>query len=265
MGLTISYSLKARGSDAHARKIIGALHQTAQDLPFKELGQIVNLSGDECKADRRDKDDPLGWLLVQAGEDIELVAGRRVINGQTCRTWKRVQPNRIIVFTALPGEGCEQSNFGFCKFPAAVETQDGAMKTKLSGWRWSSFCKTQYASDPSCGGVPNFLQCHLCVIAMLDKAKELHCLEHVTDEGGFWAKRDLQALVQHVGSDNERIAAFGGWLKDLLGNGPLGVESAISHYPNFERLEAAGQSKLPPEFEKLAKLIGRVAREASAK
>ena len=38
MGLTIHYSLKARGSDAQARNLINALHQTAQDLPFKELG-----------------------------------------------------------------------------------------------------------------------------------------------------------------------------------------------------------------------------------
>ena len=31
----------------------------------------------------------------------------------------------------------------------------------------------------------NFLQCHLAVIAMLDKAKELGCLADVSDEGCF--------------------------------------------------------------------------------
>ena len=40
-----------------------------------------------------------------------------------------------------------------------METRRGPLKTGLSGWRWSSFCKTQYASNPQCGGVPHFLRC----------------------------------------------------------------------------------------------------------
>ena len=264
MGLTIHYSLKARGSDAKARKLIQALHQTAQDLPFKELGQVVDLSGDQCDFNKRDKADPLRWLLIQAQEDVELVSQGRVVGGQTCRSYQRVQPTRVIGFKAWPGEGCEASNFGLCKFPAVVETSDGPVKTKLSGWRGGFFCKTQYASDPNCGGVPNFLQCHLTVIAMLDKAKELGCLADVSDEGDFWQKRDIKALVQEIGSWNEMIAAFGGKLKDLLGDGPLGVQSVITQYQNFEQLEAAGQDKLPPEYQKLFKLIGRVGREVSA-
>ena len=81
------------------------------------------------------------------------------------------------------------------------------------------------------------------------------------DEGGFWNQRDLRALVQGIGSWNEIIAAFGGRLKDLLGDGSLGVEFAIAQYPNFEQLEAAGQAKLPPAYDKLAALIGRVAQK----
>ncbi len=264
MGLTIHYSLKARGNDAQARKLIQALHQTAQDLPFKELGQIVDLSSDQCDFNQRDKADPLRWLLIQAEDDVEIVSQRRVIGGQPCQSYQRVQPLRIIGFKAWPGEGCEQSNFGLCKFPAVVETEGGAVRTKLSGWRWSSFCKTQYASDPNCGGVPNFLQCHLTVIAMLDKAKELGCLAEVNDEGDFWQKRDLKALVQEIGSWNEMIAAFGGRLKDLVGEGPVAVEAPITQYRNFEQLELAGQDKLPPGYQKLFKLIGRVGREVPA-
>lgn len=264
MGLTIHYSLKARGSDAQAGKLIHALHQTAQDLPFKALGQVVELSGDQCDFNKRNKEDPLRWLLIQAEDDVEIVSQQSVIGGQTCRSYQRVQPVRLIAFTAWPGEGCEQSNFGLCEFPAVVETSDGPVKTKLSGWRWTSFCKTQYSSDPNCGGVPNFLQCHLTVIAMLDKAKEPGCLAEVNDEGDFWQKRDLKALVKEIGSWNEMIAAFGGKLKDLLGDGPLGVQSAITQYANFEQLEAAGQDKLPPRYQKLFRLIGRVGREASA-
>ena len=72
---------------------------------------------------------------------------------------------------------------------------------------------------------------------------------------------NLPALVQHIGSWNEMIAALAGKLKDVLGDGPLGVQSAITHYPNFEQLEAAGQDKLPPGCEHLASLIQRVGLE----
>jgi hypothetical protein len=264
MGLTIHYSLKARGSDAQARKLINALHQTAQDLPFKELGQVVDWSGDQCNFNKRDREDPLRWLLIQAEESVEIELPDHAMRGQSWHSYQRVKPLRLIGFTAWPGEGCEASNFGLCQFPAVVETEGGSVKTKLSGWRWSSYCKTQYASDPKCGGVANFLQCHFTVIAMLDQAKELGCLADVNDEGDFWQERDLQSLVQEIGSWNEMIAAFGGKLKDLLGDGQLGVQSPITQYPNFEQLEAAGQDKLPPGYEKLFRLIQRVGRQASA-
>ena len=258
MGLTIHYSLKAQGNDAQARQLIRALHQTAQDLPFKELGQVVELSGRECDFSKRPQDDNLRWLLVQAAESVEFKPeGRQRNPGYS--TAFNVVPSRLIGFDTWPGEGCEAANFGLCQYPAVLDTAYGRLRTRLSGWRWRSFCKTQYASDPRCGGVPHFLQCHLTVIAMLDRAKELGCLEEVSDEGGFWEKRNLPELVQEIGSWNEMIAAFGGKLKDLLGDGPLNLESAIAQFPNFERLEAAGLSQLPPELQKLFALIERVA------
>ena len=264
MGLTIHYSLKARGSDARARKLITALHQAAQDLPFKELGGVVDLS-EECNYNQRHHDAPLRWMLIQAQEDVEFVSKPSSRAGQSYQAWQRVAPTRLIGFTTWPGEGCEEANFGLCKFPAVVETTDGPLKTRLSGWRWSSFCKTEYANNPNCGGLPNFLQCHLSVIALLDKAKALGCLEQVSDEGEFWEKRDLQALSMQVGLSDQLIAAFGGLLKDLSVDGSLGVELAVGRYPDFERLEAAGQSKLPPGLEKLAKLIVRVAGKTHPK
>jgi hypothetical protein len=258
MGLTIHYSLRSAGDQARARTLIQALYQTAQDLPFKELGPVVELSGDQCDYDCRSEHDPLRWLLIQAEESVEVPAQRSASGGSTYQTYQRVRPLRLIGFAAWPGDGSEASNFGLCQFPAVVDTSNGSLKTRLHHWRWSSFCKTQYASDPRCGGVPHFLQCHLTVVAMLDRAKELGCLERVSDEGEFWEKRDLPALVAEIGSWNEMIAAFGGRLKDLLGDGPLTIQSAISGYPNFEQLEAAGQDKLPPGYAQLASLIDRV-------
>jgi hypothetical protein len=255
MGLTIHYTLKAKGMDASARKLVEALHQAALDLPFKETGDLVDLTGDECDFDKRTRDDPLRWLLIQAQGSVSL----KHLPGESEYSSRRVSPVRMIAFTAWPGEGCEESNFGLCQYPATTEHDGKRILTRLSGWRWSSFCKTQFASDPNCGGVQNFLRCHLTVIAMLDQAKQHGCLDEVRDEGGFWEARDVEALVKQVGSWNEMIAAFGGKLKDLCGDG---VEMPISEYPNFEQLEMAGQTQLPPGIEELAQLIKQVSQKS---
>ena len=251
MGLTIHYSLHARGGDAPARRLIQALHQAAQDLPFQHLSPIADLSGDQCGFDHRGQDDPLRWLLIQARGSVDIAPNCSI----------RVSPRRVLAFTAWPGEGCESSNIGLGLYPATVDFQGRTLQTKLSGWRWNSFCKTVYASNPAYGGLPHFLQCHLTVIALLDVARKLGCLAEVSDEGGFWEKRDLPALAEEVGSWNEMLAAFGGRLKDVLGSG---VTSEIARFPNFEQLEAAGQSKLPAGFEKLIPLLQRFAPPVSS-
>ncbi len=130
MGLTIHYSLQLRGGENRARQIILALHQAAQDLPFQHLGPLVDLSGDQCGFDHRGQDDPLRWLLIQARGSVDIAPNSSI----------RVAPRRLLAFTAWPGEGCESSNIGLCQYPATVDFQGRTLKTKLSGWRWSSFC-----------------------------------------------------------------------------------------------------------------------------
>jgi len=95
-------------------------------------------------------------------------------------------------------------------------------------------------------------------VALLDKAKELGCLDEVYDEGKFWEGRDVKALVPEIASWNSMIAAFAGQLKDTLGDG---VVSPITQYRNFEQLELAGQSTLTPETAQLAKLIQQVVKK----
>ena len=256
MGLTIHYKLKAKGTAAGARKLVEFLHQQAHDLPLKEVGNVVDLSGEECNYDNRDKNDPLRWLLIQSHGMVSI----EHLPGESKYSSQYVSPKRVIAFTTWPGEGCEESNFGLCQFPATITTErHGKIKTKLDGWNFQSFCKTQYASDPNCGGIKNFLRCHLSVIAMLDKAKQLGCLESVSDEGGFWEQRNVEALAKEVGSWNEMMAAFGGKLKDLLGGD---IEMPIADFPDYERLELAGQPQLPPDIEQLAKLIKQVIHKA---
>ena len=57
------------------------------------------------------------------------------------------------------------------------------------------------------------------------------------DEGGFFVKRDAQALAQEVGDWNSMTAGWAGRFKDAFGEG---VVSEIARFPNFEHLEAKG-------------------------
>ena len=232
MGLTIHYSLKSDQQEAaQVRELVGKLRQRALDLPFSEVGEIVELPGADCDFEQGGRDNPHRWLLIQAGRFVD--------HGRS--SW-RVQPNHVIAFTALPGDGCEPANIGLCRYPATIKVTDPqrpdrkrTLATHLEGWSWSSCCKTQYASNPDCGGVTNFLRCHLSVIAMLDQAKKLGILEEVCDEGSFWEKRDAQALTRTVGEWNQLIAGFIGTLRDQLGDAFV---SEIANFPDFEHLEA---------------------------
>ena len=129
MGLTIHYSLKAKGRAADALKLVARLHQAAHDLPFKELGAITDLAGDACDYNKRDQDDPLRWALIQADGNVRVKGthGR----GDLCLS---VKPRRVICFHAWPGEGCEESNFGLCQYPAETfSPHHGRLKTRMSG------------------------------------------------------------------------------------------------------------------------------------
>lgn len=138
--------------------------------------------------------------------------------------------------------GLRSGELRVCKYPAFINIEGKRIATKRTGWSWSSFCKTQYASDPQLGGVQHFLRCHLGVIRVLDfiKATELVQVK-VSDEGGYWEQRDVKALVQEVGEWNEFIAAFTGELRDSIGPE---LEAAITSFPNFEHLEARGLARL---------------------
>jgi len=233
MGLTIHYSLR---SDARtpraARQVVEQLRARALDLPLAEVGDLVEFRGDDCDFDKVERS-PHRWLLIQASQHVER-------NG--CHY--RVDPMHVIAFSTSPGNGCEDANFGLCRFPSVIEIEGLRCRTGLKGWTWKSFCKTQYASNPECGGVENFLRCHLSVIGMLDHATKLGIVREVSDEGGFYESRNVEALAKEVGEWNEMIAAFAGRFKDMLGDG---VESEITKFPDFEHLEAKGRSNKPED------------------
>lgn len=218
MGLTIHYELHADPCPpAEARRLVERLHQRALDLPFGEVEDIVELTGDECDFHQLEEGDPDRWLLVQS---------MRLIDTEL------VPPTHVIAFSTWPAEGCEQANFGLGMYPTAGP-----------GWCWASFCKTQYASNPNYEGIDNFLRAHLTVVKLLDFAQELGILRAVTDESGFWENRDAKAMVETVGQWNEMMAGLVGQYRDLIGDK---AAAEITDYPNFEHLEAKGRDDNRP-------------------
>ena len=136
MGLTIHYSLKSNTrSPKKARELIAHLRGRALDLPFAQVEDTVELKGEACDFDRRDRDDPHRWLLIQAGQYIE----RPAPGGGTYSY--NVAPTHVIAFETLPGDGCEPANFGLCRYPPHIEVADPhrrgqkkRLRTGLSGW-----------------------------------------------------------------------------------------------------------------------------------
>lgn len=159
------------------------------------------------------------------------------------------------------------------------------IKVRLPGWRYGAFCKTQYASEPEAGGIPNFIRCHLCVVHLLERIEKLPTVKVVyKDEGKYgrsyytddpWAEKrvytwhpgkySVKALIEEVGEWNEMIAAaFGAW-QNLAGASGLGIQAPITSYQNFEQLEFKGQNQeqLAPFLQVMKQLADQGAKETT--
>jgi len=199
MGLTIHYSLRAKVPKLNqARFLLAALRRRALELPFEHVGEIIERSGAECDFNQCGEDDPHRWLLIQAGQYVEFP-------GSEGRPSFKVAPRELVAFETMPGPGCEPANYGLCRFPAVVEVPDPEqpgsnrrIPTKLSGWRWSSFCKTEYSSCAEVGGYANFLKCHMAIVRLLEYAHQIRILDGVHDEGEFWENRHQQWLAVEI-------------------------------------------------------------------
>jgi hypothetical protein len=140
VGLTIHWRLKARCSEERAHQLISLLRETALDLPFAKVGEVVDLKDQDCDWERRDQHDPIRWALIQVTEVLELMRRKTGPSSYSCIE-RQVAPVRMISFVTHPGDGCEAANFGLCRYPQTIETAEcGTVRTKLGGWRWGSFC-----------------------------------------------------------------------------------------------------------------------------
>ncbi len=153
------------------------------------------------------------------------------------------------------------------KFPGRFVTESDlkeprTIRTRLSGWRWQSFCKTQYASDSTYGGLANFLRCHVSLVTLLDRIGVLPTVAvDIEDEGHYgpstysddwrearaanrqptyiWhpATHSVPTLLRELGDYNAMIAAFAGAMNDSCGDS---FQSPILQFENFESLEFQG-------------------------
>jgi hypothetical protein len=224
VGLTVHYKFSAPGRTVAAiRPLVERLRRHALTLPFKKVTDLFELKHKACEFRGGHACEPHAWLKVQT---IRFSTREK---GNTIYSTDEEHPVHIVAFTVFPGDGCEPANFGLCKYPG-----------NLKDWSWSSFCKTQYASNPTAGDMANFLKCHLSLVALLDKAREMEILGEVHDEGQYWDKRDLTALVKTVGVWNEMTAGFYGQFRDAVeaaGGDPRGIVAAIAKFTNFEQIE----------------------------
>ena len=239
MGLTIHYTLTSEAATPEdARALIEKLRRRARDLPFAEVGEIIEANGTPAYDPQNlERDDEHKWMKIQACHLLQYAIEREQRAAQ-------VPPNHLIAFTIHPGDGCESASFGLCQYPQTILDKGRQITTHLSGWHWQSFCKTQYASNPACGGLDNFLRCHVGLVRLLDHAAELNLLVEANDEGGYFEKRDAAALVQEIEGWNQMIAGAVGAMKDTLdgmGQDSRSLMSEITKYPDFEHLEAKGR------------------------
>src|SRR5712691_11509928 len=103
MGLTIHYSLKSNQDAEQVKQTVYKMRQLALDLPFEEVGEIVELQGEECNTEARraeskngdEKNESLFWLLIQAGQHIQCPWNKHIS--------RTINPTRIIAFNTFPG------------------------------------------------------------------------------------------------------------------------------------------------------------------
>ena len=241
VGLTIHYRLSSDVADTEARALVEKLHGEAERLPFKTVSPVRAFKGDAADHDKRAERDEWLWFLIQA-QHVGLDPKDRTIA-------YAVPPKRVVGFMTFPGEGCEWASVGLCRHPQKVKTPEGEISTGYSGWRWHSFCKTQYADE--------FVRSHLLVIALLDAAKRVGFEVKVEDPGGYWESRSVGVLVEAGQKWDRLVAAICGALKDAGEKKGVVTVAPILERPDFERLEAEGvKDKRLGELVKLIRATG---------
>jgi hypothetical protein len=151
-------------------------------------------------------------------------------------------PSEGVIFSALPGDGSESVDLGLCRYEG------------VPGWRFRSYCKTQYASRH---GWEHFLKCHRGVVELLWLAEELGLRVSVKDEGELWKTGSHARLRRNLEACDQSIAALAGALQDRTRK-PRAIQAPIFDHPCFERLEAEGLAAHGGRIGQVVELVGRL-------
>lgn len=231
MRLSIHYALRTDLKyRSEIRQMVEIVREYASELPLLRIGEIKEFDEDHRPTDHTD-----AWLKLQSDAQIE-IAGRYHI----------VPARRTVAFMIWPGEGCEVATFGFSKFPGYIQYKGGQrIATGITGWNWSSFCGTQYASQPQFGGLRNFLHCHISLVRILDFFRKLGlCQVEVRDDSDYWQHRNMANLGKTVGGWNSFVDGITNELSQATEQSGYDLESAVLRFPDFQRLEARGLERL---------------------
>lgn len=237
MGLTIHYKLRltTRISRVDAEALVHNARRRAQALVRRRGLESIS------PVQPADPEDPWHCKFVTekrgddfVGYDVPPICG-----------W---------LFFVHLGLGCESALFGLCLHPPTIDTGRRKLRTGCTGWGYSGFCKTQYASQH---GPENFLKCHRAVIDLLLIWERLGVTVTIKDEGGYWPGRHEAKLLGECGQMNRMVAALGGALKDAADDGETvaRMQSPIFEHPQFEKLEAEGLSQNAAQINRAMKII----------
>ena len=155
MGLTIHWTFRGPPLKADAQAAIEKMRQRAMDLPFESVGEIVHFKGPDAWYESAQMGEPYRWLKVQAQGVVWSKDGDIA--------WE-FPPKEIVGFEVVVAPGCERMELFLASYPKTMTAEDKRtgrskrMRTNYSSWSGGGFCKTQYASNPNCGGIPNLLR-----------------------------------------------------------------------------------------------------------
>ena len=300
MGLTIHWEIKSEAKyAAAARASVEAMRQICLNLPFAGVGEVIHLPTADAIVTAKEVDGDLGWLAIQSGRYVDYPWNRRVSCGVlpieliafTVEVGPGSEPANVGLCRYPPSIDVKYDKNDDARFQTAddsgfhtfdfykwykhfrmhgkrlimPDTSKGnvSIPTRLTGWSWGSFCKTQYASGY---GIGNFLRCHISLITALERINKLPgvavCID---DEGGYgpstystdWREAENEgrkpiyrehkgrhspaALAATVDDCNETIAALAGEMKDALSATGLSMETPITEFDDFEALEFRGR------------------------
>ena len=241
MGLTLHYRLTAP-ADCSARSaaaLVRRFHAIARG--WLADGRVVEVDG--IMSDRTFLERfGTAWRTLLHPDDPETNVG------------VPIPPEAGWIFPVDFGADCEWVWLGLCRYPATVVAGGRKHATKLGGrWQFAHSCKTQYAS---LRGWDNFVRCHVGAIDLVGEWRALGGRVKITDEGGYWPKRDLATLQQNLERMNGLVAALAGAVKDATeGDGGAPVQSPIFAHPRFEQLEAEGAAHSGAKLAAATKII----------